>query len=129
MTQITDLALDGRGDLDVSLDEGGLRCAWPHQATYVPLSAIADVRVEEGLFGGVSLVLVGMGGSSARLRLSSARSVELHGLLLRALHEQRTDDTIATGRTPSALARDGRSIDEWLAGATRLAMGTYRRGA
>jgi len=111
--------IDDDGPVEVSVDEGGLRCEWASRSAYVPLDAIVDVDVERTFFGGARLVVAA---KDAKLRLEVENCVAVQGLVLLALQEARQGERLSEPR----LARDGRGVEAWLRDVAAHARGTYR---
>jgi len=128
---LSQLVPNSDGSVELSVDEGGVRCDWRSRHAYIPLAAIADVSVDATFFGGSRLVLTGAVGASVdgneiRLHVTNATCVAIQRVLLVALEEQRNANRLSY---PPALARENRPIEEWLGDVARHATGNYRDAA
>jgi hypothetical protein len=131
-TKLMDLVPDPpSGPVDVTIDEGGMRCVWKShaRAAYIPLIAIEDVSVDETFFGGVRLVLDGHDDEDAlELEISKTASpVAIQRVLLVGLEEQRRATPIALPETTAMrIERRARALDEWLLDVLRATDAGYR---
>jgi hypothetical protein len=119
-TKLTDLVSDPSGPVDVTIDEGGMRCTWKTHAAYIPLVAIEDVNIDETFFGGVRLVLDGhFDDDVLELEISKTASpIALQRVLLVGLEEQRQGHSRPTVALPETtlmrIDRRERALDAWL---------------
>jgi hypothetical protein len=105
----------------IALDEGGLRCTWKDGVAYVRWRLIADVTLEEALWGATLLRLVADDGEDVRLKLDHADPLDLHREMLLQLAE--VEASTKSGELPAPFARGERSLDEWLDAARALVTG------
>ncbi len=129
---LEELVPEPRGAVELSVDEGGIRCDWRSRHAYVPLDAIHDVNVRDTIFHNARLVLAGHHGDTIELQVSNASPVTVQRVLLLALEERRY---AKTGASPAFLlerqrGEEGdRSWDAWLEDLTLRATGAYREAA
>jgi hypothetical protein len=109
-----------RGSVHVALDEGGARCLWGGGAGYVRFAEIEDVSLEDRLVGSPRLVLATAGGAIA-MKIANAELLQVHGAIVRRLEEAKGHRPARA--LPTAFARAGRGLAEWLAALAEAVLG------
>jgi len=113
----------GRHRVRIALDEGGLRCTWGDAAAHVPWTIIADVTLEEALWGSTLLRLVDDGGEDLRIKLEHADPLDLQREMLLQIAE--LEASKGPRELPAPFERGERELDAWLDASRALVSGEH----